>query len=166
MKKLIPIVLFTLLIACQPKAVENTVTDQEAPVSIEEASFGVFGGDLTESEVVGLSDALADLGEGEIAIKTTGSIEKVCQSKGCWMVINDGQAKEVRVTFKDYGFFVPKNAMGNTATVEGILKKEVTSVEDLRHFAKDEGKSVAEIEEITEPEESYSFIADAVVIEK
>jgi hypothetical protein len=41
---------------------------------------------------------------------------------------------------------------------------DTLSVEMLRHYAEDGGATPEEIEEITEPEYSLSFVADGVVI--
>jgi hypothetical protein len=41
-----------------------------------------------------------------------------------------------------------------------------TSVEELRHYAEDAGKSQEEIEAITEPKKTYSFVADGVLLKE
>lgn len=82
------------------------------------------------------------------------------------MTVKTADSSTMRVTFKDYGFFVPKVGQeGKSAIFDGILTKKVTSVETLRHFAQDEGKSASEIESITEPIEEYTFVASGVLIE-
>ena len=48
----------------------------------------------------------------------------------------------------------------------GFAHKEVLSVEMLRHYAEDGGKSKEEIMKITEPETRLSFEADGVLIYK
>ncbi len=77
----------------------------------------------------------------------------------------DGANQEVRVTFKDYGFFVPQDIAGKKAIIEGVLKKEITDVATLKHFAVDEGKTPEEIAAITKPEEKFVFVAHGVIIE-
>jgi hypothetical protein len=42
----------------------------------------------------------------------------------------------------------------------------VESVDELRHYAKDAGKSQASIDSIINPETTYSFLADGVLIQK
>jgi hypothetical protein len=76
--------------------------------------------------------------------------------------LENGETMTVR--FKDYGFFVPKDADGRIAIIEGWAKKDTTSVELLRHYAEDAGKTKEEIEAITEPEIGYSFEAKGVII--
>lgn len=51
-------------------------------------------------------------------------VRKACEKKGCWMELTgvDPKGPGVRVTFKDYGFFVPLDSAGSTAKVEGTVK--------------------------------------------
>jgi hypothetical protein len=75
--------------------------------------------------------------------------------------------KAMRVTFKDYGFFVPTDGVEGMQTVfEGYAKKTTTSVASLQHFAQDAGKPEAEITQITEPKEEITFVATGVLIRK
>ncbi len=99
-----------------------------------------------------------------LEIKLEAPIAEVCQKKGCWMDLDLGNGETMTVRFKDYGFFVPKDADGRIAVVEGWAKKDTTSVELLRHYAEDAGKTKEEIEAITEPEIGYSFEAHGVII--
>jgi len=48
--------------------------------------------------------------------------------------------------------------------IEGTVYMETTSVDDLKHFAEDEGLSEDEIAAITEPETSLTFVADGVIV--
>jgi hypothetical protein len=96
--------------------------------------------------------------------KLSGTIDAVCQKKGCWMELKNGEGSTVRVTFKDYGFFMPKDASGRTAIVDGIAKVEVTSIGDLKEYAKDDGQSQAEIDAIKEPLRELVFEAKGVII--
>ena len=51
-------------------------------------------------------------------------------------------------------------------SINGILSSEITSVKELRHYAEDAGKSKEEIDLITEPEITISFLADGVLIKE
>jgi hypothetical protein len=94
-----------------------------------------------------------------------GNIEKTCSKKGCWMSVQDENGITTRVTFKDYGFFVPtQGAEGKEVVFSGIAKRKVTDVATLRHFAEDDGKTEAEINAITEAKEEIEFVATGVVI--
>ncbi len=127
--------------------------------------FGQYGDEITADNAV----AVADLDEGaevpDDVIKLEGEIDTTCKMKGCWMTVKDGDGGTMRVTFKDYGFFVPKEGVaGKTAVMQGKLERKTTSVEELQHYAKDAGKSDEEIAAITEPKVELSFVADGVII--
>jgi hypothetical protein len=101
-----------------------------------------------------------------ISVKFKTSIDEVCKKKGCWMKLNLGNDEAAFVKFKDYGFFVPLNADGSEVIVNGVAFVDVVSVNELKHYAKDAGKSQAEINAITKPEITYSFTATGVYIKK
>ena len=107
------------------------------------------------------------LKEGDtLNVKFKSSINDVCSKKGCWMKLELADEKEAFVKFKDYAFFVPKDANEKEAIVNGKAFVSMESVEDLRHYAKDAGKSQEAIDSITEPKVTYSFLADGVLIAK
>lgn len=101
-----------------------------------------------------------------LEIKVVSKIVDVCQKKGCWMNIDLGSGKTALVRFKDYGFFVPKNASESEVILHGKAFVEVTPISDLKEYAKDAGKSQAAIDSIVAPETNYSFMADGVLIKK
>src|SRR5574339_94666 len=66
---------------------------------------------------VALKDVLAKPEAGQ-RVRLEGTIDKVCQNKGCWLELKQ-EASSVHVTFEDYGFFVPKDSMGKPVVLEG-----------------------------------------------
>lgn len=139
------------------------------------ASFGVFaqsevsyhGKKITETGAIPATQLASKMGDkAEMPAKIEGKVESVCKVKGCWMKVKTGDGQTMRVTFKDYGFFVPKDIVGKTVVVEGTAETSTTPVADLRHYAEDAGKSKAEIEKITEPEKALTFVADGVIVKK
>jgi len=61
---------------------------------------------------------------------------------------------------------MPKDLAGQQVVMLGKAYRETTSVEDLKHFAEDEGKSAEEIAAITEPKTELKFMASGVMILK
>ncbi len=52
-----------------------------------------------------------------------GVITRECTEKGCWMqVAPSAEANGMRVTFKDYAFFIPQSMVGRRARMEGMTK--------------------------------------------
>ncbi|EOZ97727.1 hypothetical protein A33Q_1700 [Indibacter alkaliphilus LW1] len=149
---------------------EKKSNESEALVGeelISNTPVGVFGAVISEEEITPLSNLVAQLEEGEeFHGKVMGEIREVCAHKGCWMTMDLPNGETMRVTFKDYGFFVPKNSQGYPVIIEGVASKKITDVETLRHYAEDAGKSKEEIEAITEPKNEYAFEAVGVIIQE
>jgi len=126
-----------------------------------------FGDKITDKDFVLADEFLEKLGNNDsLEIKLKAPITSVCQKKGCWMHVDLGNGKNMMVRFKDYGFFVPMDAAGDEVIMQGKAFKEVLSVDMLRHYAEDAGKSKAEIEKITQAEEKLSFEASGVIVYK
>jgi poly(3-hydroxybutyrate) depolymerase len=101
-----------------------------------------FGKPLSGLKAVALQDVLAKPEAGKM-VRLEGTIDKVCQNKGCWLELKQ-QAASVHVTFENYGFFVPKDSMGKPVVLEGrVVVKEPTK-EDVAHLkAEGAGETVA-----------------------
>ncbi len=125
------------------------------------------GKKITEKGAIPATELTAKMGhKAQMHAKVEGTVESVCKVKGCWMKVKTGDGQTMRVTFKDYGFFVPKDIVGKTVVVEGTAETTTTPVADLRHYAEDAGKSKEEIAKITEPEKALTFVADGVIVKK
>ena len=91
-----------------------------------------------------------------IAAKVSG----VCQNKGCWMTLTAPELKqEVRVKFKDYAFFLPKNAMGGKVDIEGVLTEREMSQDEAQHYADDAAKAGEAPRKVTGPVKTYQIMA-------
>ncbi|MFN4082285.1 MAG: DUF4920 domain-containing protein [Bacteroidia bacterium] len=124
-----------------------------------------FGEKINHENTMSLAQLKKEMeGKTEMNVKLLAKVDEVCQKKGCWMNLTDGEGNSIRVTFKDYGFFMPLDAAGRLAIVEGIAKIEETSIEDLKEYAKDAGKTKEEIDAITEPEKELVFEASGVIL--
>lgn len=166
MKKIIMIVLAAgIFTACSENKPAETLpaTDEKGIVLAE--SGVMYGEAVTETDAIEISALPTFLGDTEeMNAKVQGTVLSVCAKKGCWMNIDMGNGQEVRVSFKDYGFFVPENIIGKTVVMEGIAKNSIISAEDLRHFAEDAGKSADEVAKITEGKKEISFEAKGVLV--
>ena len=156
-------ILAVILFACDGKHHSSSHVEADAQPVIA----GSYGDQIDIAGAVPASHVVNELeAMDSVQLKVSGVITEVCQAKGCWMTMEIQDGVHMRVTFKDYGFFVPKDASGFQATIEGMAKREWVDVETLRHYAEDEGMSEEEIEAITEPEQSYNFVATGVVIDE
>lgn len=91
-------------------------------------------------------------------IQVTGKVSAVCRKKGCWMNLKGETATATaRITFKDYGFFVPMDCDGKSATVEGNLEVKKLTLEERKHFAEDGKVTLDQI-----PENELRLVATGV----
>lgn len=74
-----------------------------------------------------------------------GEVRRACTRKGCWMELAESTETNTpgcRVTFKDYGFFVPTNSGGAHAKVEGVVEVEKVVASHVKHL-EEEGATFA-----------------------
>ncbi len=77
------------------------------------------------------------------SVVVEGKVRRACTRMGCWMELAElEKGPGVRVTFKDYGFFVPTDSAGANAKVEGTVKLVELSDRSATHY-QSEGGSVA-----------------------
>lgn len=155
-----------ILTATWIAAVAGTQAPAFAQQKLEPARAGVVYGTGTPSGVEKGSGALYNSLPLDVPKAATlkGKVLEVCPKKGCWMNVQLADQTEVFVKMKDYGFFVPADIEGKTVLMEGEAYKELTSVEEQRHYAEDAKKSQAEIESITEPKEKFRFTANNILV--
>jgi hypothetical protein len=91
---------------------------------------------LKGAPAVKLADLLTKPQEHEgKTVRVEGQVRKACEKKGCWMELaTDAKSPGVRVTFKDYGFFVPLDSAGSQARVEGVVKVAELSENRAKHY--------------------------------
>ncbi|KAF2508047.1 DUF4920 domain-containing protein [Flavobacterium zhairuonense] len=134
------------------------------------ATVGDFYGDDVSSVSVDKAISVEKL-EGEfkdqksiknVAVK--GMVTDVCEKRGCWVTIKTENGSSFFVKMKDYAFFVPTALKGKNVVLEGNAEKKITSVDELKHYAKDAKKSPAEINAITMPKEEIRFMASGIKV--
>ena len=98
------------------------------------------------------------------AIVVEGLVQTCCQNKGCWMeVVPEVGKNGMRVTFKDYSFFVPKDSKGRSARMEGVVAVKTLSKDDADHL-EGEGAKLNRNPDGTAKE--VSFVASGVELRK
>ena len=126
-----------LLTALPVAAGDGTVIRLSEPVAVSDDAE-TFGALIDEDATrVRLGDLLENP-ESFVGkpILTSARVSQVCQKKGCFFIAKDG-ATTIRVSFKDYGFFVPTDAGGKQVTLSGELVETRLSEEQVEHFAAD-----------------------------
>ena len=171
MKKTILLMAIVLVsFSCKNEAKTN-VNDEEKTIAeiSQEIAYSSFGMKINDADALTANRMMVHYNSMKVGdtinAKTKGKISEVCSKKGCWMKLDMGEGNIVRVTFKDYGFFMPLDASGEVV-INGKAYVAETSVEDLKHYAEDAGKTAEEIASITAPERTFSFEADGVLLVK
>ncbi|MFM1871616.1 MAG: hypothetical protein RL398_1038 [Planctomycetota bacterium] len=172
MRNLLPAVLlsFAATLAAQTPGTDKPVgkpveASQAAAKKLDTAKYDHFGAGMTEGTNVQVADALKDPAayDGK-TVRLEGVITAVCQTKGCWMHLGS-ETNPVMVKFKDYAFFMPKDASGRTAILEGVVKMKQETIEETRHYLEDAGKH-DEAKKVTEGRKILTVMASGVAIAK
>ncbi|WP_428236946.1 DUF4920 domain-containing protein [Gracilimonas sp.] len=162
MKKIFVSVILMLL-STPLVAQEAEVIRLSEPVQ-ETETYEVFGSEIKQwneaRSLVSLIESEEELSGKEVTIET--EVAKVCQKKGCFFVANqDGYS--ARITFKDYGFFIPTDSQGKTVTLVGTFTVKELSEDQAKHYAEDADEDA---EAIKGPQKEYSIVATSVMIPK
>ncbi len=166
-KMIICFVVFLLSIGCGTPVKKKEFFNLSDISKEDYLSFGdeITFGNINYSNV--MRDIYKDMNAGDtIDVVFRSVVNSVCKAKGCWMKVNIGDDDEVMIKFKDYGFFVPKDIENDTVIIKGKAFVNELSIEEQRHLALDAQKSKEQINAITTPQKTYSFLADAVLIKK
>lgn len=126
-----------------------------------------FGESFNTDESIDAAKLITEMGNGpEYETAVRGKITEVCQQKGCWLKIDLGNGEAMRVSFKDYAYFVPKDISGKEVIIKGKAYFETISVEDQKHYLEDAGRPESEIAAVSEPKNELAFEATGVLLLK
>ena len=131
------------------EAVAPVVTEMDGQAAIYGEPWGESKGTVSIGEAIAGIDQYADE-EGVFS----GRITQVCQKKGCWMILADGE-RYARVDFNDHAFFIPKDASG-PAQVRGVLHAATLDEGEREHLKEDGAEDV--------PADVYEIVATSVRI--
>ncbi len=125
-----------------------------------------FGAEITPDNAIEVDAMLAKVKANEgkkTDVKIIGEVVEVCQMKGCWLTIRNGNEK-ITVKMKGHKWFVPSALIGKKIVIEGTAEVKVTSIDDLKHFAEDGGKSKEEVDAIKEPKKEVIVDAKGIIV--
>ena len=115
------------------------------------------GKPLPEGDAVPVSTAIAGFDAHAGAPRRfSGRITEVCQTKGCWLMLEDN-GLAARVMFGAHDFFIPKDTTGS-AVVHGVLERKTLTPAQVEHFTGDSASGRP-----AEPVE-YRIVADGIEI--
>lgn len=157
MRSIATCLLLAATVVAAPLAAEDVVRLSE-PVATSEA-WEDFGAPLPEGEASTLAALVADaeaMNGQNVLVET--EVVQVCQKKGCFFIARDGEAT-ARITFRDYGFFVPTDSVGKQVVLAGTFERRAITAEQAAHYAEDLGEAPAEA---MEDGFEFAIVADAV----
>ena len=128
------------------------------------ADWEEFGASVDDSgEPVSLRQ-LVEAGDeragSEVLLKTR--IAKVCRKKGCFFIARDGDAV-ARITFKDYGFFIPTDSAGKEVLLNGTFERREITAAQAKHYRQDLGEEAGDAPAAAT---EYHIVATAIRIPK
>ncbi len=98
------------------------------------AAVSHFGSAFEPGTAVALQSLLSDpRAYADKTVTTEGKVQRACSRKGCWMEIGEGP-DACRVTFKNYGFFVPTDSAGAYARIQGRLDTREVEAAAVQHL--------------------------------
>lgn len=176
--------LLVLLAACGTEAPEATAPEAAAPeaaaheaaapeaASHEAAAtetvakadgWSHFGDPFTVETAVAASTFFADP-EAHVGktVRVEGEAADVCQKKGCWLVLADGE-NSMRIFTKDHAFGIDTNSKGATVDIEGIVEKSVLDPKAAEHYA-GEASDPAAAPKGEGAEATYSIVASGISV--
>jgi hypothetical protein len=123
-----------------------------------------FGAKTTTAGAVAaneLTNVLADKTTADVKVK--GKVVEVCKAEGCWIRMETASGPML-IKMKDHAFMVPLALNGKTIIADGIAEFKETSIEMLRHYAEDAGKTKEQIEAITTPKKEIILQAKGILV--
>lgn len=135
------------------------------PPNVPAEKGATFGKEVEANNAITAGQLLKKVQEkdGPVAIKVRGKVSDVCKMEGCWLKLESPEGN-IMVKMKDHAFLVPTAISGKLVVIEGTAEQKITSVEMLKHYAEDAGKTEEEIAKITEPKKEVIIDADGVLV--
>lgn len=134
-------------LACESTPVEpaqNAGAPPAATTKTAAAETKTYGAAIAPAAPVQLGEVLGkpESYEGKTVV-VEGEVRRACSRKGCWMELAEStsnEARGARVTFKDYGFFVPTNSAGAHAKLEGVVNVQTMKKGHVEHLEEEGAK--------------------------
>ena len=129
------------------------------------ADKGMVFGQETTADGALKADQLAGMlkANSTAEVKIMGKVSEVCKMEGCWLKMQTSGGL-LMIRMKDHSFMVPLAINGKTIVARGTASIQETSVETLKHYAEDAGKSKEEIAAIKEPKKEIIMNAVGILV--
>jgi Domain of unknown function (DUF4920) len=150
-----------ILLAAAVLVLSFSINAQDTP----SAKPGVVFGEVTEKgTVVSANEVESKMVDNKYEGKIKGKVVEVCKAMGCWAKLQKDDGSTIMIKVKDHEFAMPEDIVGKIVLAEGSAQVKETSVNMLKHYAEDAGKSKEEIEKIKEPKKEVLMTVKGVKI--
>ena len=132
---------------CSPVVVLLALACTAAPAPTAEGqappkpAAATYGQPVRQGAALNVAQVVADpASHAEKSVLVEGAVRRACSRRGCWMELADAMQESApgcRVTFRDYGFFVPTDSPGARARVDGVVKTRDLSPEEVAHMERE-----------------------------
>ena len=123
-----------------------------------------FGVKTTTDSAIDVNELAALLlAKPTTVAKVRGKVVEVCKAEGCWIKMETANGP-MMIKMKDHSFLVPLDMNGKNIVVQGTATFKETTVEMLKHYAEDAGKSKEEIAAITEGRKETTMQATGILV--
>jgi disulfide oxidoreductase YuzD len=137
------------------------INAQDAP----SAQPGTTYGTVTEKgSVVSANELETKMVDNKYEGKVKGKVVEVCKAMGCWAKLQKDDGSTIMIKVKDHEFAMPLDIVGKIVVAEGSAQVKETSVNMLKHYAEDAGKSKEEIEKIKESKKEVLMTVKGVKV--
>jgi len=124
----------------------------------------VFGAVSEKGTVVTANELETKMVDNKYDGKVKGKVVEVCKAMGCWAKIQKEDGSTIMIKVKDHEFAMPLDIVGKVVVAEGSAELKETSVNMLKHYAEDAGKSKEEVDKIKEPKKEVLMTIKGVKV--
>ncbi len=124
----------------KPEAGQSSARAEASAISPGPAAgYKLYGAPLVaDLKPIHLTEVLAKPADFEgKTVHVDAKVRRACSRKGCWMELAEGAGDApatCRVTFKDYGFFVPTDSAGAEARLQGVVQLKKVTADHVQHL--------------------------------
>lgn len=156
----------TLLMMTASLALIGCATTAKLPANnVPVSADGFYGEKFTVGNPAPIDSVRplpSDVREGAPETVVKARVSSICPKKGCWMKVGKGTPEDLRVTFYDYGFFVPSKLVGQEVAMKGKFIVYNETIEEQKHLLEDAKRPKSEIDAIKSPRQILRFEATGV----
>ena len=124
----------------------------------------VFGAVSDKGTVITANELETKMVDNKFDGKVKGKVVEVCKAMGCWAKIQKEDGSTIMIKVKDHEFAMPLDIVGKIVVAEGSAELKETSVNMLKHYAEDAGKSKEEVDKIKEPKKEVLMTIKGVKV--